>query len=201
MQALGGELKYTTTFASRSFDDSSIDDGCASGLKRSGTRFWFSLPKTSLFQPRSASDPEASTKDTEADMKMKTITTALTPLAADSALVKVLISKLDASPVSDVNHQESCYEDLISADSYCVGSEPPLKRIKFTTTPSEIAPPKNNQVHPRADNSTYIPHMLVIEDSAVCAKLICMQVSSHIPCFRILAALPYLLSLNSLDSS
>ena len=190
VQALGGELTYTTTFASRSFDDSRVDNGCASGLNRSGTRFWFSLPATSLFQPRNASEPEASTKDTEADMNMKTITTSLTPPTPDSTFVQTLISKLeDRPPASDVNHQKSCHGDLLSADSYCVGSEPPLKRLKFTTTPSEMAPPTNGQIIPRADISTFIPHILIIEDSSVCAKLICMQVSFSIPCFRILSCI------------
>ena len=172
VQSLGGELQYATNFASRSFDNNDMDGACASGLKRSGTRFWFSLPTSSTVK-RDVAQSEL-TPETATEMKIQTITAALAPLAAECVPTTTSLLQHGGNSTLDRKRKEPFADDFTGGiNTKCMRPKQQQQQQKHSKPAISI---NEASLYPDVDAMASTSNVLVIEDSSVCAKLICMQV-------------------------
>ena len=157
VQALGGELNYETK-AARSETSPTTGGSDSSGSRgASGTRFWFCLPVSSTQQLEQ-------------------------PVSVKMAVVKPIMNAAgpqpEAKPASEKKRKEPCADstDADEARSRAQASVSPQKRFQSADPLSSVAP---GAVASLGLDSGSSPHVLVVEDSSVCAKLICMQVFEH----------------------
>lgn len=172
VQALGGEMNYSSTSSSDASGD--IASGSRSGT---GTRFWFSLPdippeSTPATKTAAAGDCPVEAPQRSSSSDEDKATTSTTTGRGSSAGKK---RKAQSDPENQEEDSDAAggAGATSAAKAEALATIQACKRFQSDDPLNKVLP---GAVASRGLESGLMPHVLVIEDSAVCAKLICMQV-------------------------
>ena len=182
VQALGGELKYSSSSSSANANGDSSGSSSCSSSGSTGTRFWFSLPD---IPPEPTASTKADGRDCPIEAPQESSSSdenKATYTGSSSSRSKK--RKASSDPAGE-NDDEEATAQAATAKAEAEATMQACKRRFQSDDPLNKVLP--GAVASRGLESGLMPHVLVVEDSAVCAKLICMQVRhslTHLPLTR-----------------
>jgi hypothetical protein len=114
------------------------------------------------------------TPETATEMKIQTITAALAPLAAECVPTTTSLLQHGGNSTLDRKRKEPFADDFTGGiNTKCMRPKQQQQQQKHSKPAISI---NEASLYPDVDAMASTSNVLVIEDSSVCAKLICMQV-------------------------